>query len=61
MQFIGHLNTKISTMSHSLRIPENNDDRVPTEEHLTDESVLVNWESFLFTFPCLGYLHRTKN
>lgn len=46
---------------HSLGIPENNDDRVPTEEHLTDESVLVNRERFLLTFPCLGYLNRTKN
>lgn len=26
-------------------VPENNDDRISTEEHFTDESILVDWLS----------------
>lgn len=30
-----------------LRVAQHEDDRVPTEEHLTDEAVLVDWLGFL--------------
>lgn len=40
-------------------VPENNDDRISTQEHFTDESILVNWLCLFLSFPSLGHLDAT--
>lgn len=49
-----------STSSNSLRVPEDNDDRVPAEEHLADESVLVHWKGLLLAFASLWNLQTEQ-
>lgn len=40
-------------------VPENNDDRISTEEHFTDESILVDWLCLFLSLPSLGHLDAT--
>lgn len=49
------LSSKVRT---SLGIPKNNDHRISSEKHLTDESILVNWKSLFLAFPSLRHLDK---
>ena len=45
----------------SFGVPKNNDDRISTEEHFADESILVHWLGLFLSFTSLGHLivHRS--
>ena len=38
-------------------VSEDQDDRIPSEEHLGDETILVDWFTLLLALPCLRDLH----
>ena len=51
------LANRLSTCTrYSVRVPENNDDRIPTEEHLAYEPVFVHRKSLLLAFTGLWHL-----
>jgi hypothetical protein len=49
-----------ASSSGSLRVPQNNDDRVSAEEHLADEPVLVHWKSLLLALASLWNLDKAQ-
>jgi len=44
----------------SLGVPENNDNRISSEKHLTDEPILVNRECLFLSFAGLWDLQQIK-
>lgn len=43
-------------VSFLLGIAKNNNNRIPTKKHFTNESILVYWKCLFLSFPSLGYL-----
>lgn len=52
---------KALKLPFSLGIPKNNDNRVSSQEHLTDEPVFINWLGLLLSFASLWYLKKKMN
>lgn len=47
-------------LRQSFRVSKNDDNRVPTQKHLADESILVHRLSLLLAFPSFWYLMATS-
>jgi len=50
------MSTRIIDDRISFGIPKNNDDRISTEEHLADESILVDWLGLFLSFTSFWHL-----